>query len=304
MSATLYTLGAMTETGASNHTAGVIESVFGKADGRGIPELSRATLRMDDGSTLEARMLRPVGDETTFRAVPVAFEFIDLGVCAICLDPAPASREHVPPHSIGGHALLMTCELCNNEFGSKYEPHLRGWYEGSIGKVKLSGADVNGKRFAGEYLVRENPAGGFILFQQGKRDPEADRILQAGSSFEMTYPQADMARTHVAAVKNAYLAACAAMRAVPGSPRADALRAELIAMRDLPRTQRLRLSPLMESIRVARSSAEPAPGEIVLMVGLATDESNARFVIGFNRVFAVDWPLEPLSGFHAVERPA
>ena len=58
----------------------------------------------------------------------------------------------------------------------------------------------------------------------------------------------------------------------------------------------------MESIRVARSLAEPDPGEIVLMVGLAADESNARFVIGFNRLFAVDWPFEPIAGFHAVER--
>jgi hypothetical protein len=294
----------MTDTGANNHTAGVIESVFGKADGRGIPELSRATFRLNDGSTLEARMPRPVGDGTTFRALPVVFEFSDLGICPICLTPGPNSREHVPPHSIGGNALVLTCERCNNEFGSKYEPHLQGWYEGSIGKVRLSGADVNGTRFAGEYLARENPAGGFVLFQQGKSDPEVDRILQAGAPFEMTYPEADTARMHVAAVKSAYLAACAALRAVPRTPRADALRAELVAMRDLPRSQRLQLGPLIESIRVARSAAEPTPGEIVLMAGAGADENSARFVISFNRVFAVDWPLEPIMGFHAIERPS
>lgn len=259
---------------------------------------------MDDGTILEARMPRPTGDATTFRALPVVLEFIDLGICPICLTPRPTSREHVPPHSIGGNTLVLTCERCNNEFGSKFEPHLQGWYEGSIGKVKLSGVDVTGKRFAGEYLVRENPAGGFVLFQQGKRDPEVDRILQAGASFEMTYPEADTARMHVAAVKSAYLAACVALRAVPNSLRGEALRAELLAMRDLPRSHRLELSPLMESIRVARSAAEPSPGEVVLMAGLTADERSVRFVISFNMVFAVDWPLEPITGLHATERSA
>ncbi len=283
----------------------MIESVFGKADGRGIPELSRATFRLNDGSMLEARMPQPAGDETTFRALPVVFEFIDLGICPICLTPAPTSREHVPPHSIGGKALVLTCGRCNNEFGSKYEPHLREWYEGSMGKVTLSGADVTGRRFAGEYLLRQNSAGGFILFQQGKSDPAVDRILQAGASFEMTYPEADTARTHIAAVKSAYLAACAAMRTIPRTPRADEVRTELLALRDLPRSQRLQLSPLMESMRLARSAAEPAPGDVVLMAGPGADNGTVRFVISFNRVFAVDWPPEPITGFHThIEQPA
>ena len=283
---------------------GVIESVTGKADGRGVPEISRAALRMQDGSLIEARMPRPVGDQTTFRATPVRFEFMDIGECPICLAASPSSREHVPPHSIGGNALTLTCERCINEFGSKLEPHLQRWYENSIGKVKMSGADVEGHRFAGEYLVRENTAGGFILFQQGKRDSAVDQILQNGRSFELIYPEADTARTHIAAVKTAYLAACVAMRAMPSSPRAEALRAELLAARDAPRSQRLELSPLMKSIRVARSVAEPAPGEIVLMVERGTERTSPRFVLSFNRVFAVDWPLEPITGFHVVELPA
>jgi hypothetical protein len=236
--------GAMTDTEASNHTTGVIESVYGKADGRGIPELSRAPFRLSDKSMLEARMPQPAGDETTFRALPVLFEFIDLEVCPICLIPDPTSREHVPPHSIGGNALILTCERCNNEFGSKYEPHVQGWYEGSIGKVALSGADVTGRRFAGEYLVRENPTGGFILFQQGRSDPAADRILQAGASFEMTYPEADTARIHIAAVKSAYLAACAAMRtshATSGRSASGATR-------------------LARSLTIATTPAQPADG--------------------------------------------
>lgn len=255
-----------------NRARGVVENFFGKMDCRCVPEFSRATLRMQDGSLAQARKPQPVGDETTFRAMPATFEFIYLGTCPICLTASPSSREHVPQHSISGNVLTLTCERCSNEFGSKFDPHLQRWYQNSIGKVEISGAAVDMHRFTGEYLVRENTAGGFIPFRHGSRDPAVDQILQNGGSFEMTYPQADTTRTHVAAVKTAYLAACVTMRVVPTSPRAKALRADLPAARDAPRSQRLKLSPLMKSIRVARSASEPAPGELVLMVERGTEQ--------------------------------
>lgn len=37
----------------------VIESVIGKADGRGVPEISRAALRMQDGSLIGAADATP-----------------------------------------------------------------------------------------------------------------------------------------------------------------------------------------------------------------------------------------------------
>jgi hypothetical protein len=102
-------------------------------------------------------------------------------------------------------------------------------------------------------------------------------------AFEITYPQANVTRMRVAAVKSACLAACAAMRAVPRSPRAGELRSELLALRDVSHTKRPQLSPLMKSIQIARTAAEPAPGEIVLMAGAGAEKTSARFVISFNR---------------------
>lgn len=272
----------------------MIESVNGRANGRGVPELSQAVLRLEDGSTLEVRMPQPLGAERNFRALPVAFDFIDFGVCPICLEPKPRSREHVPPHSVGGSVITMTCETCNNEFGSKYEPHLRNRYENAIGKVRLSGKNLPGLRNAGEYLLRENTSGGFVLFQHGRHDPAVNQIIRE-HEFEMSYVPIDATRSHIAAVKTAYLAGCVALRQIPRTPHADALRTALLSARDVPRTQDLTVDDTVTSIKVARSAHQPNPGEIVLMA--FSDGSEPAMIISFNRVFAVNWPLDPITGF-------
>jgi hypothetical protein len=53
--------------------------------------------------------------------------------CPICLKPftikalaeKQLSAEHVPPESLGGRELLLTCTLCNNSAGSKLDAHAR-----------------------------------------------------------------------------------------------------------------------------------------------------------------------------------
>jgi hypothetical protein len=50
-------------------------------------------------------------------------------VCPICrkpftveaLDDGRLSKEHVPPQSVGGHELLLTCTACNNTAGTKLD---------------------------------------------------------------------------------------------------------------------------------------------------------------------------------------
>ena len=50
-------------------------------------------------------------------------------VCPICrkpftveaLDDGRLSKEHVPPQSVGGHELLLTCKECNNTAGTKLD---------------------------------------------------------------------------------------------------------------------------------------------------------------------------------------
>lgn len=284
------------EGGADRRAAlgrqGVIESVVGRGTARGIPEVHQIALRMNDGSLLEARMPTPDGVEVSGQIVPYDVEYFDFGECPICREPNPTSREHIPPHSIGGNIMTITCEACNNEFGSRYEPHLQAWYEGSLGRVLISGGEVPGRRRAGEYLYRVTPTGEFVLFQTGRSDPAVRQMLESGQ-VEITYPVFNDKAFHLAALKTGYLAACLIMKEVPQTPLGEAIRAELMAARDRDRQKDYELGPIASVTRVSRTAENPVPGEIVL-VQLAHADGTQSFAISFNRVFAVDWPLEPI----------
>jgi hypothetical protein len=45
------------------------------------------------------------------------------------------------------------------------EPHLHAWYEGLLGRVRIAGGDMPGRRNGGEYLYRVTPTGEFVLFR-------------------------------------------------------------------------------------------------------------------------------------------
>lgn len=55
---------------------------------------------------------------------------MDLYPCPLCLDglyvieaieAGELTREHVPPHSLGGRSLALTCRTCNNDSGTFYD---------------------------------------------------------------------------------------------------------------------------------------------------------------------------------------
>jgi hypothetical protein len=109
----------------------------------------------------------------------------------------------------------------------------------------------------------------------------------------VTFPVFNEKAFRLAALKTGYVAACLIMKAVPRTERAAAIRAELMAARDRDRNEDYELSSLAQSIRVSRTAVDPVPGEIVL--ALMTDaEGSTSFAVSFNRVFAVDWPLDPI----------
>jgi hypothetical protein len=271
---------------------GVIASVTGHGTSRGIPEVHQVSIQMDDGSVLETRMPTPQGVKVSGGLLPVDVEYFNFGECPICLVPSPSSREHVPPHSIGGNVRTLTCERCNNEFGSRFEPHLQTWYEKSLGWVRISGGDVPGRRNGGEYLYRETLTGELVFFQTGRSDPNFDRMIQGGK-IEITFPAFNEKAFRLAALKTAYVAACLIMKEVPRTERAAAIRAELMAARDRDRGEDYELSALAQSIQVSRTAADPVPGEIAL-VEMTEADGSTFFAVSFNRVFAVDWPLDPI----------
>ncbi len=276
----------------TNRETGRIRSVTGRGTARGMPELNEVVIDLEGGGEIRARRPTPTGERVDARILQVPFEYFEFEECPICLSPVPDSREHVPPSSMGGHVLTLTCLRCNNEFGNRFESHLRTWYEGSTGRVRLSGTTVEGRRNAGEFLLRETESGEPMLMQNGRADPAIQELLEGGV-VEMHLIEPDASAIHIGAVKNAYLAACVLMKEIPRTERVDAIRAELVAARDSQRGTRLELSPLLKSIRVARAAADPLPGAIEL-VAMRGDRERLAFAISFSRVFAVDWPLNPI----------
>lgn len=137
--------------------------------------------------------------------------------------------------------------------------------------------------------MRETLDGKFMLFQVGRAAPEMRRILEAGE-FDISYRAADMNATRIAATKSAYIAACLIVGEVPRAPLATEIRTELAAAVDRARSAPYKLSPRMEAIRIGRAGVPPTPGEIALL-----EDAHGNHAIGFNRVFAVDWPIDPIT---------
>ncbi|WP_168442826.1 HNH endonuclease [Microbacterium sp. PF5] len=265
--------------------------VVGRADGRGVPELTSATLQFEDGTTIDTVPPPIEGVTRGAEHVPVAFEYAEFDRCPICLTPDPDSREHVPPHSLGGSVLTATCERCNNEFGSRYEPHALAWYENALGNARVSGSTVPGKRHAGTYLFRLGSDGSIVLFQQGKYDKAVLDILSNGDA-EITYDPVDVERAKLAFVKSAYLAACVLVQRIPDGPKATTVREELLAAREHPRDAPFISGPAVRALKIGRNNGDAHPGEIRLMV-IHADEGR-ELGVSFNRRIIVDWPLDPL----------
>ncbi|WP_417687899.1 HNH endonuclease [Pseudidiomarina sp.] len=99
----------------------------------------------------------------------------DLLLCPICLQETPfndATLEHVPPESIGGREILLTCKPCNNRLGAKYDSHVAR-------KIRFDGFGEalfkNGQFHERDVVTLE--LGESRMLAQIKRDPEEpDRI--------------------------------------------------------------------------------------------------------------------------------
>ncbi len=264
-----------------------ISSVVGRAEHRAIPEFFSGELT--DG--LSIQMPKPQGERTELKTWSVQLTRLELSECPICGAADPTTIDHVPPDGIGGRPLVTTCARCNNEFGSRYEAEFKDWYELALPPVRFEGDTVPGARKAGRYLYRETPEGEFVLFGVGGGDPAVQQVLEGGR-VSMHGRDYDMAAVTIAAAKTVYLIACAILGTVPVTKKARALRAELVAARDLPRRSSLKLGPVASRVTLARTAEKPIPGEVAFLTGKRKNGAPIR-AIGLNRFVGVDWPLEP-----------
>lgn len=270
--------------------SGVISAVRGRALGRGVPEAHTMTVETADGRTINARLpsqqgLIPVRGRPVLGIVgPERFDR-----CPICGDLEPTSRDHVPPESMGGNLIVYTCTKCNNTFGTRYEAPFRNWYNGSVGTMRVRGPGTPGARVLGEVLLRQTDQGPDMLIPITEGDPAAWDIVESGQG-RVSVRASDPSDIRIAAVKSAYLAACALLSEIPDTAQAVALRSELMALRDIPRGTTPEVGRVTASLRILRGPSEPKPGEIAL-VHLPTWKDRPYW-ISFNDTVFVEWPLE------------
>lgn len=285
----------MTDTPATNlPSTMVIREVRGRGSSpeRGLAALHSVTLEDADGNqTLVGRISDPNAVDATLTIVLTA-ERRDFDRCPLCLTPNPTSEEHVPPDSLGGSIMTVTCLRCNNEFGSRLEVDLLNWWEDAA-NVRFANDRVQGARRSPRILFRQIESGEPMLFiDRGTVDPAIIEMLQSGE-IQARFEPPDMNRVRVAILKSAYLAACIFGQEIPDTPRARAIREELMIARDAPRRRALVLGPMARGLTFGRINTEPAiPGEVALASFTPPGRDRGEAHISLGRRLLVQWPLE------------
>lgn len=193
-----------------------------------------------------------------FRVLAVA-TCVELDRCPICLSPVPTSEEHVPPESLGGMKMALTCAPCNNGFGSHLEAVLLDWGEDAYSLVRLEHDNVQGPRRVARVLLRQTPAGRPVVLAH-RPDPAFSDALAPGTNFTMHIRPPERVRWRLGAIKSAFLGACLLLHEIPQSPEADAIRADLLAARDAPRSATLAESDHCASLTVHRTQEASGAG--------------------------------------------
>lgn len=204
--------------------------------------------------------------------------------CPICGDPA-TSEEHVPPKRIGGKKLTLTCEPCNNRLGSYVEPDLIDWVEGAISRPLLRSDAVQGPRKEKRLLVRNTPAGEFILLVDGHAHPDLAAILASGE-IDLDAVLPNWGRCKLALLKHAYLAACLTYGVLEGEV-ADEIRRDLVSARDAKSRQDVPMSRQAMGLTVCRTY-EPTTDEPAIRAVLHEPAGAVEGVLLVGRIF-VSW---------------
>jgi hypothetical protein len=206
--------------------------------------------------------------------------------CPICSERTPTSKEQVPPAAIGGAAMTTSCTRCNNELGSRLEAPLIDWLEDAVGSVSLSHDEVRGARRASRELLR--PGNRCSWWAASTRRSAADSVR---ARFSMSFTEPDHPRYRLAALKNAYLGACLLLRSMPQTPESVAIRAELVAARELGRKQPVKVSSLCARQQIWKSHGPAVPGEIALTRTQPSDAATPIIAVSLARTLMVSWPV-------------
>jgi len=248
---------------------------------------ARICVRTDDGHVLD------VGIDVPADATPVNVRLLceiracRFSTCPICGDRG-LTVEHVPPQSVGGAERTLTCARCNNGLATLVEADLHAWFDQRLVQVGFRHDSVRGLRRVAPVRVRSTRDGQFAVLIKGS-DPALPAMLDAGGQFSMECAEPDPVRYEVALLKHAYLAACLHLREVPAGRFADAVRRELVAVRDARNRHRLPPSPLAGALMYGRSYEPAGAGLYLAWANWDRGPGELALVLGG---IVVSWPLD------------
>lgn len=246
----------------------------------------RTGVQMEDGQIIDAGPIVPSDDARVGVSLVCEIDTRYFERCPICGD-GHLTEEHVPPASVGGDVRTGTCAPCNHRLATLVEDDLAAWYDQRPISVAFEQEGVRGARKTGRVRVRKTPDGQFAIVVAAG-DPAVREMLEAGGEITMIVTEARPARIEVALLKHAYLAACLHLGEVPQGSVADAVRAELIAVRDATDRNVLPATPLAGSLDYGRSY-EPAGSSLHLAL-VASQGRAPVLAILLGSVWA-SWPL-------------
>ncbi len=248
--------------------------------------LGRVAIELPDGRVLDGGPIFPALPDGSISLL-CGIDRFNFDQCPICGSKDGLTAEHVPPDSLGGHKQTRTCGPCNHRLATLAEADLAAWYQQKLLQVTVAHADVRGERRVSSITVWESTEGEFLLGVQ-RPDPAIHQMLVAGGEIALDFEEADPLRYQVAMLKHAYLAACLHLREIPQSPVADAIRLELIALRDAPDQDNPPASPLSQTLAMGRTSA---PQTHKLQLGVSTPLAGPpNLVILLGNTWA-GWPI-------------
>jgi len=215
--------------------------------------------------------------------------------CPICIDGDPTGKEHVPQQNHGGHRMTKTCKACSNGLGSRVEADFQDWFDNAHTKIRFEHTgDVPGRRRVPDAYLREADDGTFVMLMDGEVSPEVQQMLQSGE-FTAIRSEPDPRRCRLALLKHAYLAACLYLRAVPDTPDARAIRADLVAARNATEAAKLPDSELAKRLRVHRSHVGKQGPPLALVGKYDWDiDTEPEVFISLAGVLFVSWPFSDL----------
>ena len=158
--------------------------------------------------------------------------------------------------------------------------------------MTFSHDEVPGHRRASRILFRQTAKDEPVLvLDRGRLDPAIQRRMTLGGHFQLSFSLPDKHRCQLAALKNAYLAACLLLRKIPDTPQADAVRDELMNVRDAPRRHQPVTGKQFAGILVGRSHGPAVPGEVALVEVHPSSGKAPQIAISLARTLLVGWPL-------------